>query len=61
MRMLGIAGGVGVAIDWGYTSDLLAGALAQIQVGKRTLKFPRDAIIRTVLNDIDPNTIDAPR
>jgi phosphotriesterase-related protein len=58
MRMLGIGAGVGVAIDWGYNSDLLAGSLAQIRVGKRTLKFPRDAIVRTVLNDIDPNTID---
>ena len=58
MRMLGIGAGVGVAIDWGYNPDLLAGSLAQIRVGKRTLNFPRDAIVRTVLNDIDPNTID---
>src|SRR3989442_15310210 len=58
MRMLGIGAGVGIAVDWGYRPDLLARPLAQIQVGKRTLKFPRGAIIRTVLNDIDPNTID---
>jgi phosphotriesterase-related protein len=33
-------------------------SLGQIQVGRRQLKVPRGAVIRTVLNDIDPNAID---
>lgn len=55
---LGAGVGAGVAVDWASTWSLLAGSLAQVEVGRRTLKLPRGAIIRTVLNDIDPNTID---
>ena len=56
--MLGAGVGAGIAVDWAAGPDLLAGSLVQIQAGKRKLKVPRDAVIRTVLNDIDPNTID---
>jgi predicted metal-dependent phosphotriesterase family hydrolase len=58
LRLLGVGVGARIAADWAHPSDLVGGSLAQIQVGRRALTFPRGAIIRTVLNDIDPNTID---
>ena len=56
--MLAIGAGAGVAVDWRGKPDVLAGSLAQIQVGRRSLKVPRGTIIRTALTYIDPDTIE---
>src|ERR1051325_2036213 len=54
LRLLGIGAGVGLVGDVASHTDLFAQVM---NTSKRTVKVPKGAVIRTVLADIDPNTV----
>ena len=56
MRLFGVGAGLGVVTGWGQVSELIADSF-QRGAGAQPVQFPRGAIIRTSLKDIDPNAI----
>jgi predicted metal-dependent phosphotriesterase family hydrolase len=57
MRLFGVGTGLGVVTSFGRVSDPTAASFQRGSTGARRLQFPRGAIIRTSVRDIDPNAI----